>query len=182
MFEEILDDSFKRNFEFEITNVLKNDSADFEWIKTPSLEEEKRIKAHKISFSNEIMDVNFASTEKLSEDDKAKKNVVVLIAKNLNKTNSIEMLEKGIKSYMGVGNVIGTFFRLKKEKHVSTYNVQCLNVAVYEKHIKQSAKILHKWVEFAPYPKNLDGMNAPSEAELVRLRFTDVNTTLTNTI
>jgi len=128
------------------------------------------------------MDVNFASTEKLSEDDKAKKNVVLLFAKNLNKTKSIEMLEEGIKSFIGTGNVVGTFFHLEKGKHVGTCNVQCLNVVVYKKHVKQSAKILNKWIEFVSHPKNLDGINAPSNEELVRLEFIDVNTTLANTI
>ena len=60
--------------------MQKNDSAEFAWIKTLSPDQGK-IKTYKISFFNEIMEVNFASTEKLSKDDKARKNAVVLIAK-----------------------------------------------------------------------------------------------------
>jgi len=48
--EEIVKDSFKRGFEFEITNVQKNEEAEFAWIKTPSPEQAKKIKASKISF------------------------------------------------------------------------------------------------------------------------------------
>ena len=80
--EEIVKDSFKREYEFEITNVQKNEDAEFAWVKTPSPEQTKKIKTFKISFFNEIMEVNFASLEKLSDDDKARKNAVVLIAKN----------------------------------------------------------------------------------------------------
>jgi hypothetical protein len=99
--EEIVNDSFKRGYEFKITNVQKNDEAEFACIKTPSPEQAKKIKASKISFFNEIMDVNFGSLEKLSEDDKAKKNAVVLIAINLNKTKSTSTLEEGIKKLFG---------------------------------------------------------------------------------
>jgi len=42
--------------------------------------------------------------------------------------------------------------------------------------------ILGKYVEFSPHSKNLDGIEAPFAAELAKLRFVDVNTTLANTI
>ena len=180
--EEIVRDGFKRGYEFEVTNVQKNDDAEFAWIKTPSPEQAKRIKTYKISFWNEISEVNFASTDKLSEDDKARKNAVVLIAKNLNKTKTTSALEEGIKNIFGEGNVIGIFFRLEKGKHVGSCNVQCLNAAVYKKYVKQNILILGKYVEFSPHPKSLDGIDAPSAIELARLGFTDVNTALANTI
>jgi gluconate kinase len=101
--EEIVKDSFKRGYKFEIINVQKNEEAEFAWIKTPSPEQAKKIKASKISFFNEIMDVNFASLEKLSEDDKARKNVMVLIAKNLNKTKALQPWRRESKSYSGKG-------------------------------------------------------------------------------
>src|ERR1700738_1572029 len=34
-------DGFKRGYEFEVTNVQKNDSAEFAWIKTPSPDQAK---------------------------------------------------------------------------------------------------------------------------------------------
>ncbi len=60
--------------------------------------------------------------------------------------------------------------------------MQCLNAAVYKKFVKQNHLILGKYVEFSPHPRSLDGIDAPSTAELTRLGFTDVNTTLANTI
>ena len=99
--EEIVKDGFKRGYEFEITNVQNNKDAEFAWIKTPSPEQAKKIKTYKISFWNEITKVNFASTIRLSKDDKARKNAVVLIAKNLNKTKTTSALEEGIKKLFG---------------------------------------------------------------------------------
>ena len=180
--EEIVKDGFKRGYEFEVTNVQKNDSAEFVWIKTPSPDQAKKVKTFKVSFFNEIMEVHFASMEKLSEDDKAKKNAVVLIAKNLSKTKTTAALEEGIKKLFGEGNVVGIFFRLEKGKHVGSCNVQCLNAAVYKKYVKQNHPILGKYVEFSPHPKSLDGSDAPSATKLVRLGFADVNTALANTI
>ena len=51
--------------------------------------------------------------EKLTEDDKAKKNALILIVKNLNKVKSTEELEYGIKEHMGEKNVVSVFFRLE---------------------------------------------------------------------
>ena len=39
-----------------------------------------------------------------------------------------------------------------------------------------------KYVEFNPHPKNLNGINAPTSEELVRLGFSKVNTILANTV
>jgi hypothetical protein len=60
--------------------------------------------------------------------------------------------------------------------------VQWLNAAVYKKFVKKNTKLLGKYVEFTPHPKSLDGINAPSQIELSRLGFSDVNTALANTV
>ena len=160
--EEIVNDSFKRGYKFEVTNVQKNDNAKFPWIKTSSPDHAKKIKTYKILFFNEIMEVNFASTEKFSEDDKARKNAVVLIAKNLSKTKTTTKLEEGIKKLFGEENVAGIFFRLDKGKHVGSCNVHCLNAVVYKKYVKQNHLISGKYVEFSPHPKRLDEIDVPS--------------------
>ena len=83
---------------------------------------------------------------------------------------------------MGKKNVVSIFFRLEGGKHVGSCNVQCLNVAVHKKFSKKNEKILGKYVEFSSHPKSLDGTNAPTNEELVRLGFQDVNTTLANIV
>ena len=74
------------------------------------------------------------------------------------------------------------FFKIENGRHVGTCNVQCLNDAVYKKFVKKDTKLLGKYIEFTPHPKSLDGINAPSQEELTRLEFSDVNTTLVNTV
>ena len=61
-------------------------------------------------------------------------------------------------------------------------NVQCLSAAIYKKFSKKNRKILGKYVEFSPHQKSLDGVNAPTNEELVRLGFRVVNTTLANIV
>ena len=89
-------------------------------------------------------------------------------------------MEEGI--IFGEQNIVGSFFRLEKGKHVGSCNVQCLNAAVYKKFVKQNHLILGKYVEFSPHPRSLDGIDAPSTVEFTRLGFTNVNTALANTI
>ena len=60
--------------------------------------------------------------------------------------------------------------------------MQCLNAAVYKKFVRKNTKLLGKYVEFTPHPKSLDGINAPSQIELSRLGFSDVNTALANAV
>ena len=148
----------------------------------PSPEQAKKINTYKIALDNEILDAKFTMREKLIEDDKARKNALILIIKNLNKIKSVEEVENGIKEHMSEKNVISIFFRLEGRKHVGSCNVQCLNAAVYKKFSKKNGKILGKYVEFSPHPKSLDGTNALSNEELVRLGFQDVNTALANTV
>ena len=171
VFEDIVIEGFKRGHEFEVTNVQKKKDFDFAWVVAPSPEQAKKINTYKIALDNGILDAKFTIREKLTEDDKARKNALILIVKNLNKTKSVEELEYGIKEHMGEKNVISIFFRLEGGKHVGSCNVQCLNAAVCKKFSKKNGKILGKYVEFSPHPKSLDGTNAPSNEELVRLGF-----------
>ena len=140
------------------------------------------IKHNKVSFFNEMVEVNFASNVKLSEDDKARKNAVMLIARNLNKVNTTMQIEEGIRKFMEEGNVLSFYFKFENGKYPGSDNVQFLNSYVYKKLVKKNEKILGKYVEFIHHPKSLDGINAPSKEKLVRLGFTDVNTALANTI
>ena len=129
--------------------------------KNPLPEQAKIIKNFKFSFFNEVMEVNFASLEKLSDDDKARKNAVVIIAKNLNKIKTTIALEEGIKKLFGEENVVSIFFRLEKRKHVGSCNIQCLNASVYKKYVKQNHLLNGKYVEFSPTPKAWMGLTHP---------------------
>ena len=153
LFEEIVGEGFRRGLDFEITNVQKSVDAEFAWIKAHSPEEAKRFKTHKLLFFNEIMDINFANNEKLSEDDKARKNAFIRIARNLNKIKTTMQIDDAIQKCMGKLNVFGFYFRLENRKHTGSYNIQCLNSFVYKKFVKKNEKILGTYVEFTPIPK-----------------------------
>ena len=182
VFEDIVVEGFKRGHEYEVTNVQKKKDFDFAWVVAPSPEQAKKINTYKIALDNEILDAKFTVREKITEDDKARKNALILIVKNLNKVKGIEELEHGIKEHMGEKNVVNIFFRLEGRKHVGSCNVQCLNAAVYKRFSKKNGKILGKYVEFSPNPKSLDGTDAPTNEKLIRLGFQDVNTALANTV
>ena len=182
IFEDVVNEGFDRKYEYEITNIQMKKEMNFAWVVATSPEQAKKIKTYKISIYNEIMEAKFTSRDKLTEDDKAKKNALILIIRNLNKIKSTEEIEHAIRLHMGDRNVINIFFKIENGRHVGSCNVQCLNAAVYKKIVKNNAKLLGKYVEFTPHPKSLDGINAPSQIELSRLGFSDVNTTLANTV
>jgi hypothetical protein len=71
----------------------------------------------------------------------AKKNALILIAKDLNKLKSKEILETEIQACMGEKNVLNIFFKTDdKGKLTGVCNVQCLSAAVYKKVIKKVIK------------------------------------------
>lgn len=47
------------------------------------------------------MDVKFTSRDRLTKNDKARKNALILIIRNLNKVKSIKAIEHEIKKHMG---------------------------------------------------------------------------------
>jgi hypothetical protein len=184
LFEKIVVESFHRGVEYEITNVQKKKENLFAWVVASSPEQAQKMKEHKISFNHEILEGKLADRSYASKDDIARKNALILIAKNLNKAKSIEEIEKSIESHMGPKNAVNFFFKKdeKNGKHLGSCNIQCLNAMVYKTFSKKTIKLLGKHVEFTPHPRSLDGANAPNAAELHRLGFSDVNTALANTI
>ena len=80
-------------YEYEITNVQKKKKFDFAWIVAPFLKQAKKINKYKISLDDKILDARIALYKKLTKDDKAKKNELIFIAKNLNKIKNTKELE-----------------------------------------------------------------------------------------
>ena len=182
IFEEIVNEGFDRKYDYEVTNIQKKKEMNFAWVVATSPEQAKKINTYKISLHNEILEAKFTSRDKLTEDDKARKNALILIIRNLNKVKSTEAIEYEIKKHMGEKNVVNIFFKIENGKHVGSCNVQCLNAAVYKKFVKKNTKLLGKYIEFTPHPKSLDGINAPSPTDLIKLGFSDVNTALASTV
>ena len=131
VFKDIVIEGFKRGHEYEIIDVQKKREFYFAWVVGSSPKQAKKINTYKVSLNNEILDAKFTSRVKLIEDNKARKNALILIVKNalilivknLNKVKNIEELEFGITKHMGEKNVVSIYFRLERGKHVGSCNV-----------------------------------------------------------
>ena len=89
MHYQIVREKFVRGFEYEIIDVQKKIDQKFAWIKISSPDQAKRIKEVKISYNHEIFVSYFATKGKMSEEDKKKKNALLFITKNLNRTKTV---------------------------------------------------------------------------------------------
>ena len=100
----------------------------------------------------------------------------------MNNVKDTEVIEYELKKAHEKKIVLNVFFKSENGKHVGSYNVQYFNAILYKKFVKKNTKLLEKYIELTPQPKNLDGVNPPSQEELNRLGFSDVNTSLANTV
>jgi hypothetical protein len=121
--------------------------------------------------------------EKLTAAMIAKKNCLVLIAKNLNKAASPEQVEKELRTLIGEKNIVNVYFpRIESGMHTGVANVELLNTHVYKKFTKKSHKLQNQYVWFNPHPRSLDVSSAPSEDTLHEWGFLDVKTALASTV
>ena len=169
IFEEIVNEGFDRKYDYEITNIQKKKEMSFASVVATSPEQAKKINTYKISLDNEILEAKFTSRDKLTEDDKARKNALILIIRNLNKVKSTDEIEYELKEHMGEKNVINVLFKIENGRHVGSCNVQCLNAAVYKKFVRKNVQLLGKYIEFIPHPKSLDGINVPHQQNSANL-------------
>ena len=70
MYEEVVNEGFKRDHNFKITYVKNGESYNYAWIVVTSLGQTLNIKKKKITFGRECIDVTM---EKLTGDDLARK-------------------------------------------------------------------------------------------------------------
>jgi hypothetical protein len=120
---------------------------------------------------------------KLTTAEIAKRNYLVLIAKNLNKGIAPEQIENGIKTLVGEKNVVNIYFpRAEGDMHASIANIELLNAHVYKKFVGKSHKLQSKYVKFNLHPRCLNGTTAPFEDSLKEMGFCDVNTALASTV
>ena len=134
----------------------------------------------KLPYGHECLDVSMG---KPTGDDLAKNNVLILIAKNLNKLKPKEILKEEIRACMGENNILNIYFKNDVQgKFTGVCNIQYLSAALYKKIINKIHKICSKYVEFSPHPKSLDGISKASNEKLIRLGFNDVITAFANTV
>jgi hypothetical protein len=82
LFKEVLEESFKRGQELEITGVQKNLKETWAWIVAPTPTQAEKIVKFKATFRNEIIPTTIKTGEKLSLAQLAKKIVLCLCCKD----------------------------------------------------------------------------------------------------
>jgi hypothetical protein len=80
---QIVKDSFRRGFEYEVTQVNKNVNEDHAYVITTSPEQHEKILKYQISINNQVLTPN-VTAKRLTAKEVSKKNYLVLIGKNLN--------------------------------------------------------------------------------------------------
>ena len=175
---EIVDEGFRRGSAFEVTSVQKHADQDIAWIRSTSPEEALKIRAEKFFMDSEVFVPRFAPQGKLSEDDKAKKQALQVIAQGLNKVKTREDHIASLKNFIGAENIVNIFF---KEGEMSC-NVELLNPAVFTKFSRKNFKSLGHYVELVPHPRSLHGKFKPKQEDIVKWGFTDIFTALQNTV
>jgi hypothetical protein len=183
LFKTVVEESFKRCHEFELTQVQKTAGETYGWLITTSPEQIEKIGRNKIPVLGELLTPVISSSDQLSRDDVIRRNCLVLLAKGLNLTKLIEPTTASLHAHFGIKNVVSIFFpRATGKIYHRIANVECLNAAVYKQHLQKSVRLQNKWVTFHPHPNSLDGSSKPDEVTLKKLGFTDVNNALANTI
>jgi hypothetical protein len=181
--QTVVEESFERGHEFEITHVQKKSAESFGWLLPPSPEQADKITKHKVPIFGELLQPVISSGEPLSEVDIARRNCLVLIAKNISLSRTTEQIEASFREYFGTKNLTNIFFpRAKGHIHCGIANLECLNPAVYKQHLRKSMRMHSKHITFLPHPRSLDGSSKPDEETLRRLGFLDVNTAIANTL
>lgn len=167
----IVRDSFWKNKEFEITQVHKGADSDHVYVVAASPDQRSNILRSSIAIEGELVAPTLVK-EKLSVVDIARKNCLVLIAKNLNKGLLPVQVEQGIRTLVGDKNVVSVYFpKAEAGIYAGVAKIKLTNAPVYKKFAKTSHKLQIKYIKLNPHPRSLDGSAAPSATTLQELGF-----------
>ena len=162
LFKKILEESFKRCQELEITCVQKNVTETWTWLVAPTPVQVEKIVRFKAAFHNEIIPTTIKTGERLSIIQLAKKNCLMLVLQGLKLIKSVEEIMHEIKHFMGVRNVASSFFPKQREHlHNRSVNIECVNATVYHQFVNKTHKIHNSHVTFTPHPKSLEVHSHP---------------------
>jgi hypothetical protein len=188
LFKEVLEDSFERKQEYEITGVQKSASQDFAWIVAPTPNQAKKIREYKIRAQHEVLQGVVTKAEAIRKrnatpEQRAKRDCLKLVVYNLPPTKTTEMITHTIKEKMGKKNVVDIFYHNSDgEKHSGKANIECLSPIVYRQYLDKTITMLGKYIEFTPHPRSLEGTSPPSEEEIKKFGFCDNNQALVDTL
>jgi hypothetical protein len=188
LFKEVLEDSFERRREYEITGVQKSTAQDFAWIVAPTPNQAKKIREYKIRAQQEVLQGVVTKAEatrkrNATPEQRAKRDCLKLVVYNLPPTKTTEMIAHAIKEKMGEKNVVDIFFHNSDgEKHSGKANIECLSPIVYRQYLDKTIAMLGKYIEFTPHPRSLEGTAPPTEEDIKKFGFCDNNQALVDTL
>jgi hypothetical protein len=188
LYREVLEDSFFRKQEYEITGVQKSASQDFAWIVAPTPNQAKKIREYKIRVQQEVLQGTVTKAEatrkrNATPEQRAQRDCLKLVVYNLPPTKSTEVITFAIKEKMGEKNVVDIFYHNSDgEKHSGKANIECLSPIVYRQYLDKTIAILGKYIEFTPHPRSLEGVAPPSQEEIKKFGFFDNNQALVDTL
>jgi hypothetical protein len=171
LFKEVLEDSFERKQEYEITGVQKSAPQDFAWIVAPTPNQTKKIREYKIRAQQEVLQGVVTKAEatrkrNTTPEQRTKRDCLKLVVYNLPPTKTTKMITHAIKEKMGEKNVVDIFY------HNSDG----------EKHSGKTITMMGKYIEFTPHPRSLEGTAPPSEEDIKKFGFCDNNQALVYTL
>ena len=183
LFKEVVEESFKRGQELEITGVQKNTTETWAWLVAPTPTQAEKFVKFKATFRNEIIAPVIKTGERLTTTQLAKKNCLMLVLQGLKLTKNMEETLHEIKEVMGPKNITSSFFPKQRDTlHNGSVNIECLNPSVYRQFVNKTHKIHNSHVAFTPHPKSLEGTMPPTEEQQKLFGFCDINTALVNTL
>jgi hypothetical protein len=147
LIKTVVESSFRRGHDFEITHAQKTTGETYGRLVTTSPEQLEKISKSRIPVLGELLQPIVTRGDQISREDVVKRNCLVLIAKGLNLTKSMDSTTEVLKTHLGSKNVTSIFYpRQKGSTHNGIANVECLNSAVYKQHLRKSTRLHSKWI------------------------------------
>jgi hypothetical protein len=169
LFKQILEDSFKRNLNYEIIGVQKGTANTYAWVVATTPNQAGKIRENYIRVQQEILHpiipkIDMGRRRGDTPDLKERRDCRKLCLYNLPKHATIEMITHDIKEKMGPKNVVDIYYHASEgNKHSGKANIECLNPIVYKQFLNKTIPTLGSYVEFTPHPKSLEGSSLPNE-------------------
>jgi hypothetical protein len=109
LFKEILENSFARGHDFEITSIQKGTLQRHAYIVAPTPQQAKKIELYQIPTPNQEL-LSRHNTQRISREDKVKKDCLNLSLYRLLKLMKVDFTSEGIKQKMGEKNVVSIWY------------------------------------------------------------------------
>ena len=112
-----------------------------------------------VAIDGEMLTPTATRLAKLTDNEKAKRNCLMVIVRNINRVKPIAEVEIAIKTK----NMANIFFLNQEEQiHNGTVNVEVTTPATYKQYITKNIKMLNHYLKFTPHLRSFDRLAAPT--------------------